>query len=262
MSKTKDVKPGQQAANPGEEHITLLPSSAPVGSADFTLVVTGFDSTFNANSNIIFGGLNTATTLVDASHVSTVIAPSKVTQTGSVDVWVWTDGTHDTDAAFFSFTPSSGGGSPQPMTPDDVLTQQLKSWGISGEPTSWAPNRWQSTIVAIRFANTGFGTEATVQGLLDSTFPLNKLKASDVCLSGVPSAVKIRSKRSGDRMGVSIPDLGLPPENVTWLDDQGLVVGHGNDLDVPDGTAFVVLQLAVGGEVTEERFDVAQPKES
>ena len=160
----------------------LLPPSVAVGSRDVTLVVVGADATFNVRSEIIFDGKNAPTTLIDASHVSTVLHPSTATA-GSYDVWVWTDGTHDTDAAQFTFLvgPTAP---PQPMTADDVLSAQLRAWGLSADPVTWAPPRWQTVIPAIRFANAGLGTQATVQGLLDSTFPLNRLLASQVCVAG------------------------------------------------------------------------------
>jgi hypothetical protein len=185
-------RPGQQAAEPGVEVISLAPNSAAIGGPDVTMVVTGADATFNVRSEIIFNGGNEPTTLIDASHVSTTVRPSTATTPGSYDVWVWTDGTHDTAPAQFTFTPAV---TPPPGPgPDELLTAQLRAWGISGEPVGWAPTSWQPVVYAIRAANLGFGTKATVDGLLDSIFPNNDLAASDICLSQLPSAGRCRRR--------------------------------------------------------------------
>ena len=259
-----DLAPTPRAANPGEEHITLLPPSAKIGDADLTLTVTGFDSTFNVRSEIIFNGAGVPTTLVDAAHVTTVLHPSGWSAPGLFDVWVWTDGTHDTAAAQFTVNPSSG--QPQPpdwnaMQSNALLTAQLRAAGISGEPIRWAFDRYQAAITAIRAANTGFGTVQSAQGVLDSSFPNNQILASNVCVTPPGTTTFSTKAHDGKSHLLLDDDPQLPQDNITWLID-GVIVAHGHDVDVdmiPPGEHVVEVQVAVAGHVYSRRETVGEP---
>lgn len=248
-----DLTPNAGEPDPTGVAITLSPSSAQFGSAPFTLTVTG--AGFTDQSGIAFAGGSKVTTFVSDTEVSTVVDWSVITGPGVVQVWVVTDGV-STDAADFTVTPAvEPPPVTQPMTPDAVLTPQLRAWGISGEPLAWAPTRWQPVIAAIRFANTGFGTQATVQGLLDSTFPFNRLQASAICLSSSYSEPTVGVTKADGRIRLKIAASELPPENVTWLIDS-IVVGHGDDLELEglsNGEHLIEVQVAVAGNVYAAR---------
>jgi hypothetical protein len=129
-----------------------------------------------------------------------------------------TDGV-STDPADFTVTPAVVV-EPDPADEDDILTAQLRSWGLSGEPVTWAPSKWHAAIVAIRAANTGFGTQATVDGLLDTTFPDNDLSASDICLTPPPDpTITPTLGQTPGTIVLSVAATGVPPENVNWLVD-------------------------------------------
>ena len=64
--------------------------------------------------------------------------------------------------------------------PKGHLLDQLRAWGRSQEPVSWAPNHLQPVIGAIRAANAGFGESGAVQAMLDQQYPGDGLTAADV----------------------------------------------------------------------------------
>lgn len=64
--------------------------------------------------------------------------------------------------------------------PKGHLLDQLRAWGRSQEPVSWAPNHLQPVIGAIRAANAGFGESGAVQAMLDQQYPGDELTAADV----------------------------------------------------------------------------------
>lgn len=97
---------------------------------------------------------------------------------------------------------------------------ELRTWGLSGQPSTWALSTWTSLIDVIRAANRGTMDTDAVQQALDAVFPDAGYDARDVCLAHPPvgdfTAVadaetnSVRVDLAGDA------DLGLPDENVTW----------------------------------------------
>src|SRR4029434_7441705 len=68
-------------------------------------------------------------------------------------------------------------------TPEDNTVDVLRSWGLSGEPVTWADLRMQPAIAIIRSCNTGFSDQAAVQGVLDQIYGEGTYAAADVCLA-------------------------------------------------------------------------------
>jgi hypothetical protein len=258
MSKTKsDPKPTPQGLV-----ISLSPDSAQYGSPPFTLRVIG--GLFTVNSGIAFAGGSKVTTYVNPNEVTCQVDWTVITGPGVVQVWVVTDGV-STDAAPFTVTPAVTPPPSSASNPDDVLTRQLRAWGVSGEPIRWAPDMYQASIVAVRAANTGFGTVSTAQGVMDSSFPFNHLVAKDICLPHAPAdapAIRVTSKDGHSRLrSVDLADLELPVENITWLVD-GDVAGHGPDIEVvelPPGEHEVAVVVAVAGMLYQRRETVGEP---
>jgi hypothetical protein len=189
------------------------------------------------------------TTFVNANEVTCIVDWTTITGPGTYACWVVTDGV-STDPADFVVTAAPPTG-PQPSTPDAVLTAQLRSWGVTGEPVTWAINRWQPVITAIRFANLGFGTQATVQGLLDSVFPLNHINAADVCLPNVLREPTPEVSKVGERFRLRAEAQGLPDENITWLIDN-VVIGNGperSEVELRPGVHTVAVHIAAAGVV-------------
>jgi hypothetical protein len=227
--------------------ITLNPTTGVYGSAPILLTVTG--TGFTSESGIAFDGGSKVTTFVNATTLTTIIDWTLIKGAGEYVCWVVTAGV-STDPATFTVTPAPPTG-PQPSTPDDVLTLQLRSWGITGEPVTWAINRWQPVITAIRFANLGFGTQATVQGLLDSVFPLNHIQASAVCLPATLRDPDPKVTKVGERFRLRAESQGLPDENIAWLIDN-VMVGNGPQREDVEMTPFkhtVAVHIAAAGVV-------------
>jgi hypothetical protein len=123
----------------------------------------------------------------------------------------------------------------------DTTEQELWSWGVSGQPVTWAWTHWQPVVSMIRAANTGFGDAAMVQTALDTVFPGMGYVAANVCLPHPPTAeFTIQAgdidpeldPNVGDYLDiihvdlVSDEDLGLPDEQVTWDFGDGTPVAH------------------------------------
>jgi hypothetical protein len=133
-------------------------------------------------------------------------------------------------------------------TPADV-----RSWGLSGQPSTWALSTWGPLIEMIRLANRGGTDEGAVQDALDATFPDRGYAAGDVMLAHPPvgdftvtdTETGVHVELAGDA------DLELPVDNVTWEFGDGTDAVHavpGCDHDYPvEGLYTVTLTLAVGG---------------
>jgi hypothetical protein len=97
--------------------------------------------------------------------------------------------------------------------PDDDTELELRSWGLSGQPASWALSSWVTTIEVTRQANAGLVPLSAVQAVLDASFPGRGYLAENVALAHVPTGA------------------------FTW-DDDGLAVTFNfdgdEDLDLPD----------------------------
>jgi hypothetical protein len=239
--------------------LTLIPTTAVYGSAPFLLRCVAPGMT--VNSGITFAGGSKETTYVNPNEVTCIVDWTVITGPGTVAVWVVTDGV-STDAADFIVTEPAAPPDHNATTPNDLLTAQLRDWGISGEPVSWAPDQYQAAIVAIRAANTGYGTVATAQGVLDSSFPFNQLVATDICLAQPPTnlALSVTARDGRSRLTLD-DDPQLPPVNITWLID-GNVVGHGRDVTVdliPPGQHQVRVDVAVAGVVYNRSVVVGEP---
>jgi hypothetical protein len=90
-------------SNPKPVLNSINPSSAPIGSADLTMNVTG--SRFVENTVIVFDNLDATTTFVNDGKVTMTVQPSTVTQEKAVPVWVRNpDGLRSDLEKTFTFT--------------------------------------------------------------------------------------------------------------------------------------------------------------
>jgi hypothetical protein len=104
----------------------------------------------------------------------------------------------------------------------------LWTWGLSGQPSSWALPSWTPLIDVIRMANRGEADVAAVQQVLDATFPDGGYNAANIVLAHPPVGVftatvdalagSVRVDLAGDE------DLLLPDENVQWDFGDGTLV--------------------------------------
>lgn len=119
----------------------------------------------------------------------------------------------------------------------DMTELSLRSWGLSGQPVTWAWTEWQPVVSMIRAANTGFGTAEMVQTSLDAVFPDAGYLAANVCLAHPPSAEFVIQEGTVDPEGppyvavmrvdlAADEDLDLPNEQVEWDFGDGGAVEH------------------------------------
>jgi len=105
----------------------------------------------------------------------------------------------------------------------------LRSWGLSGEPVTWAQVSWQPVIATIRACNTGFSSLAAVQALLDATFPDKDYEAANVALAHAPTA-EFHASGQDPEVNCELTtdaDLDLPNDVVTFDYGDGTVL-HGD----------------------------------
>lgn len=254
--------------DPSGQSITLTPASAPSGDpTDIVMTVNG--RSFTADSLIFFNGLEEPTTYVSPEAVTTGVKPSLFVVPAVCPVHVVTDGVA-TQSADFTFTGGDSPNMPQ-LTPEESVTAQLYSWGLTGEPIGWATPRMQPVLYPIRAYNLGFSDLATVQGMLDITYPEFDISAVDVtinrALSGDPAI--FTTNHVGAQAGVPAHDhvelldeLGLPAENVTWYLD-GVIVGNGSisDLELLPGEHDLEVRVAIAGSVFSATKHVEVPEE-
>jgi PKD repeat protein len=94
----------------------------------------------------------------------------------------------------------------------------LWTWGLSGEPVTWASLEQQPVITQIRLVNTGFSDASSVQNVLDAQYPDKGYDAANVTLAHPPSAeftatvtdLSVRVDLADDA------DLGLPDDYCRW----------------------------------------------
>lgn len=138
----------------------------------------------------------------------------------------------------------------------------LASWGLSGEPMSWAQTVMQPVIITIRHTNTGFGSAEAVQEMLDATWPDGGYLAANVMLAHPPvglftatvTADSVRVDLAGDA------DLGLPDANVTWDFGDGSDMVHDaggwDHTYASPGTYPVRLTIMVAGTAYGESQEI------
>lgn len=140
----------------------------------------------------------------------------------------------------------------EPVEPEDNTELVLRSWGLSGEPVTWASLEMQPVIAAIRAVNTGFADPSTVQDMLAATYPDKGYEAANVCLAHVPSAgftatvtdSSVRVDLAGDA------DLLLPDENCRWDWGDGTSTNDAGGFDheyAGDGVYTVQCTVPVAG---------------
>lgn len=104
---------------------------------------------------------------------------------------------------------------------EDTTPLDLWTWGLSGQPATWALSTWVTVIEMIRGVNRGALDASAVQDALDAVFPDKGYQASDVVLAHPPvgdftatvtdpATNTVRVELVGDA------DLGLPDDNVRW----------------------------------------------
>jgi hypothetical protein len=106
----------------------------------------------------------------------------------------------------------------QATDPDDDTELELRTWGLSGQPSSWALSSWVTTIEVIRQANKGLVPLSAVQAVLDASFPGRGYLAANVALAHVPGGA---FTWDGDGLEVTFnfdgdQDLDLPDECSEW----------------------------------------------
>jgi len=151
---------------------------------------------------------------------------------------------------------------PSAFDPGDTVPVDLRNWGLTGQPVSWAFVNWQPVVAAIRKANRGELSAADVQPLLDATFPDAGYSAGDVVLAhppvgeftATPSGLAVEFVLDGDE------DLGLPDANVEWDFGDGTAVvrshtGRVHGYPGP-GTYRARLSVLVAGTVVQSEQDV------
>ena len=111
----------------------------------------------------------------------------------------------------------------------DMTPLNLRSWGLSGQPATWALSTWTSVIEVIRAANLGFADLTMVQAGLDARFPDAGYQASDVALEHPPDGEFVAFASTEGDLSVRVDldgddHLGLPDENVAWDFGDGTVV--------------------------------------
>jgi hypothetical protein len=140
---------------------------------------------------------------------------------------------------------------PEAVEPEDTTPLDLWTWGLSGQPSSWALSTWSSTIDVIRAANNGVMDAAAVQDALDVAFPDAGYQAADVMLAHPVSAV-FDAEVDGLDVHVDLVDdgdLGLPDSHVTvdWGDGTSDYTTHGDHTYEAAGEYVVSCTIMVGG---------------
>lgn len=107
---------------------------------------------------------------------------------------------------------------PEAVEPEDNTVDVLRTWGLSGQPSTWAQHTWVPLIETIRAANHGEVDAAAVQSILDATFPDAGYQAADIVLAHPPTGAFTATVTD---MSVRVDlvddaDLGLPDENCMW----------------------------------------------
>jgi len=152
------------------------------------------------------------------------------------------------------------GGLPDVSVPD-MTAAILRSWGLSGEPITWADLRMQPAIGMVRMANTGFADAAGVQSVLDATYGPGTYDAADVMLAHPPSAEFSVTGQDPEVNGVLTgdADLDLPDELVVWDFGDGTTV-RGNEVThtyTSAGTFDITCTVLVAGTA----YTTVQPHE-
>jgi plastocyanin len=140
---------------------------------------------------------------------------------------------------------------PEVVEAEDTTPLDLWTWGLSGQPSSWALSTWSSTIDVIRAANNGVMDAGAVQDALDVAFPGAGYQAADVMLAHPVSAV-FDAEVDGLEVHVDLVDdgdLGLPDQNVIvdWGDGTSEYTTHGDHTYEAAGEYVVSCTIMVGG---------------
>lgn len=77
---------------------SIIPTSVPTGSAQFTMTVNGVN--FVSNSQVKFGGLSRTTTFISSTQLSAVILVSDLTSAGTFSITVYNGTTGETSSAY------------------------------------------------------------------------------------------------------------------------------------------------------------------
>lgn len=144
---------------------------------------------------------------------------------------------------------------------EDTTPLELRTWGLSGQPSTWALSTWEHAIETIRMANQGAADASAVQDALDAAFPDKGYQAADVMLAHPPTGAftatvtddSVRVDLAGDQ------DLGLPDEQVTWDFGDGETVRDAGGWDhaySAPGVYTVRLTVMAGGVAYTSTEDV------
>jgi hypothetical protein len=146
---------------------------------------------------------------------------------------------------------------------DDTVPDDLRAWGLSGQPVDWAFVTWQPVIATLRTINRGELPVSALQPLLDATFPDADYDAADIALAHQPTATfsaaegETSTEQTFTLTGDA--DLNLPGDNVQWDFGDGLVAVASPSAEhdfLRPGTFHVTCSVAVAGMVTQTTQDV------
>lgn len=103
---------------------------------------------------------------------------------------------------------------------EDHAESDLRTWGLSGQPSTWALSTWTSLIDVIRAANQGSMDQSAVQDALDAVYPDGGYDAANIVLPHPPAGdFTVTTDEATNSVRVDLAgdaDLLLPDDNITW----------------------------------------------
>lgn len=143
----------------------------------------------------------------------------------------------------------------------DTTPDELRSWGLSSRPLRMAPNEWQPVVSSLRDANTGRTPVASVQPIIDATFPGKGYTAAALTIASVPKGTFTYTPPPGTpgdgKRDFTSSDNGLklPFELYQWDFGDGVRTAGGKVTHTyaRRGNYTVVHTVAVGGQVWQSR---------
>ena len=208
---------------------SISPTSAPVGSAEFTLTANG--SNFISSSVVKWGGSNRTTTFVSATQLTATIPASDLATAGTVQVTV--------------FNPSPGGGTSAGKTfsienPAPTLNSISPTSATAGDPA------FTLTVTGTNFVSTSVvrweGSNRTTT-YVSATELTASIPASDLAAGGTEPVTVFNPAPGG---GTSAPiefTVLNPVPTLTTLSPTSVVAGNPTFTLTVNGTGFVTASV-------------------
>jgi len=215
--------------NPVPTLSSISPTSAPVGSAEFTLTANG--SNFISSSVVKWGGSNRTTTFVSATQLTATIPASDLATAGTVQVTV--------------FNPSPGGGTSAGKTfsienPAPTLNSISPTSATAGDPA------FTLTVTGTNFVSTSVvrweGSNRTTT-YVSATELTASIPASDLAAGGTEPVTVFNPAPGG---GTSAPiefTVLNPVPTLTTLSPTSVVAGNPTFTLTVNGTGFVTASV-------------------